>query len=309
VVVVVVVAGGAVVVVVAGGAVVVVVVVVVGSVVVVVVGGGGAVVVVVVVVVGGGRGVVVVVAVVGGCFGAAVVVGSGREPAAGAGPAAGRDTGTGTGTGTGPGAVAGVGPGAAVGPVADVGPVVGVGPVVEVAGAATNVTPAAARVTPVGPVDEGDPTDVWRAGAVVVVAGTCTGAGTRAAAGAPDPAVGVVAAAVVGPEVVGTRTLWTPWLGSLGPRPPGEAMMSTPSNSPTTARPANVPARCEWACSTEPGAPHSSSTTCSAVRPAGSVPAPFSSMVTPFPGTGGRSLPWRKTDRDLETCGPARSFA
>jgi hypothetical protein len=164
-----------------------------------------------------------------------------------------------------------------------------VGPVVGVAGAATNVTPAVARVAPVGLVDDGDPTDLWRADAVVVAV-TRTEAGARAEAGAPGSAVGVVAAAVVGPDVVVTLTSWTPWLGSLGPRPPGEAMTSTPSNSPTTARPANVPARCERACGTEPGAPHSSSTTCSAFVPAGSVPAPSSSMVNPFLGTDGRSL-------------------
>ena len=87
-------------------------------------------------------------------------------------------------------------------------------------------------------------------------------------------------------------------------------MTSTPSNSPTTARPANVPARCERACGTETGAPHSSSTRSWAFVPAGSVPAPSSFMGNPFLGTGsGRSLPPRKTARDLETCGPVRSSA
>jgi hypothetical protein len=184
------------------------------------------------------------------------------------------------------------------------------GPVVGVEGAATNVAPAAARVASLGPVDDGDPTDVWRDGAVGVVAWARAGARTLAGAGAPAPAVGVVAAAVVGPVVVVTLTLRTPWLGSLGPRPPGEAMTSTPSNSPTTARPANVPARCERTIGTEGGAPHSSSTRCSAVVAAGSVPARSSSMGNPFLGAGGgRSLPPRKTARDLATCGPARLSA
>jgi hypothetical protein len=198
-----------------------------------------------------------------------------------------------------------------VGTAAGVGPVAGVGPRAGVAGAATNVTPAVARVEPVGPVDDGDPTDVRRGGAVVaVVASARAWADARAGAGAPAPVVGVVAAAVVGPEVVVTLTWRTPWLGSLGPRPPGEAMTSTPSNSPTTARPANVPARCERACGTAAGASCSSLTRCSAVVPAGPVPAPSSSIGNPFLGTGGsRSLPPRKTARQLETCGPARSSA
>jgi hypothetical protein len=262
------------------------------------------VVVVVVVGVGGGRGVVVVVVVVvGGGFGGDVmVVGSGRGPGAGAAFGEGATPAAGAAPGAGLGPVAGAAPGAGLGPVADVGPVVGV------AGAATNVTPAVARVAPVGPVDDGDPTDVWRGG--VVVAWARAGAGAGAGAGVRTSAVGVVAAAVVGPEVVVTLTSRTPCLGSLGPGPPGEAMTSTPSNSPTTARPANVPARCERACGIEAGAPRSSSTKCSAVVPAGSVPAPCSSIGNPFLGTGtSRSLPPRKTSRDLETCGPARSSA
>ena len=94
--------------------------------------------------------------------------------------------------------------------------------------------------------------------------------------------VGVVAAAVVGPDVVVTFGSCTLWMGSLGRGPPGATMTSTASTSPTTARPANMPARWERARGPDAGSANSSWTRSSAVAPSGSVPTPSSSIGSPF---------------------------
>jgi len=213
--------------------------------------------VVVVVVVGGGFGalvvvVVAVVVVVGGARGAVVVV-----------------------------VVGGARGAVVVVVVSGAGPVAGGGPVVGVAGAATDVTAAVAGVVPPCRVGGGDPTVVWCGGTVVDAAGALADA-----AGALAALAGVVAAAVVGPDVVVTFGSCTLWVGSLGRGPPGATMTSTASTSPTTASPANMPARWERARGPDAGSANSSWTRCSAVAPSGSVPTPSSSIGSPFLCTG-----------------------